>query len=394
MTDTEGLLSRWQSAGVLDAAAAERIRAYESARKRPAGIAWQGVLALVLGGILLAAGVVLFVSAHWDQLGPGARFSLVMAMVAVFHLGGALARERFHGLSTTLHAVGTVSTGAAIALVGQIFNIEEHWPAAVLMWALAALAGWALLRDQVQQILALLLVPAWMLCEMEFYADRYIGQPVYTGRFLLVWAILFLTLFLGSKRKAAQGVLMGVGAVAAVVGVIFLLDGWESWGGNFGFLPFGVRVWSWIAIAGVPLLIAVFKGHRGLVPPAAAIALGIALPWCQHIWVEKYDFTTGFWTRHEPNLAAHALVAAFAVLLIWWGVRQASRVLVNLGTVYFAIAVGWFYFSNIYDKAGRSLGLIGIGILFLLGGWALERMRRRLIAGMAGGGAAAAMEAL
>jgi len=45
--------------------------------------------------------------------------------------------------------------------------------------------------------------------------------------------------------------------------------------------------------------------------------------------------------------------------------------------------VGWFYFSSLFDKLGRSLGLMGLGVLFLLGGWALEKMRRRLIEGMA-----------
>jgi hypothetical protein len=44
--------------------------------------------------------------------------------------------------------------------------------------------------------------------------------------------------------------------------------------------------------------------------------------------------------------------------------------------------VGWFYFSDIFDKMGRSLGLIGLGILFLAGGWALEKTRRGLLAGM------------
>jgi uncharacterized membrane protein len=78
---------------------------------------------LILGGILLASGVALFVSAHWDELGPGWRYTLVILMVTVFHVGGALAREKYHGLSTALHAVGTTSTGAAIALIGQIFNI-------------------------------------------------------------------------------------------------------------------------------------------------------------------------------------------------------------------------------------------------------------------------------
>src|ERR1700690_1017275 len=121
MPDIEPLLSRWQSAGVLDAEAAARIRAHEtrvaaqSTSAAPVGLKWQGVTALILGAILLACGVVLFISAHWDELGLGARYTLVIAMVAVFHIAGGLARPSFHGLSTALHAVGTVATGAAIA---------------------------------------------------------------------------------------------------------------------------------------------------------------------------------------------------------------------------------------------------------------------------------------
>jgi hypothetical protein len=46
------------------------------------------------------------------------------------------------------------------------------------------------------------------------------------------------------------------------------------------------------------------------------------------------------------------------------------------------VAVGWFCYSNIFDKVGRSLGLIGLGILFLAGGWALEKARRGLMTRM------------
>ncbi len=178
MQEIESLLKRWQSAGVLDADTAARIRALEAQSSAssggqsavqattpaasPAGLKWLVVTGLILGAILLACGVVLFVSAHWDQLGPGERYLLVIAMVAVFHIAGGLSRSSFESFSVALHAVGTISTGAAIALVGQIFNIQDHWPAAVLLWALAAFAGWALLRDQAQQTLALLLLPAWI----------------------------------------------------------------------------------------------------------------------------------------------------------------------------------------------------------------------------------------
>ena len=388
MADFEPLLNRWQSAGVLDAEAASRIRAYEYEQTSPAGLSskrvgWQGMVALILGAILLACGVVLFVSAHWDEMGPGARFALVLAMVAVFHLGGGWARNRFRGLSTALHAVGTVSTGAAIALVGQIFNIQEHWPAAVLLWAIAALAGWILLHDEAQKTLTLLLFPAWILSEFSFAAEGHIGEIVYLGRFLVVWAVLYLTFFLGSKHKIVQGILFAVGAIAAVTGVVALLDGWSSWG-NQTYLPLGIRTWGWVDIAVIPLLFAVFKFRKSVVPVAVAIIFSIALPWCQRIWTQSYNYgnTHGSYVRNEPNLAAHALVAAFTVFIVWWGVRLTSKVLVNLGVVGFAIVVGWFYFSDIFDKVGRSLGLIGLGVLFLAGGWALEKTRRGLITRM------------
>lgn len=45
----------------------------------------------------------------------------------------------------------------------------------------------------------------------------------------------------------------------------------------------------------------------------------------------------------------------------------------------FALTVLAFYFSTVMDNLGRSASLIGIGLLFLLGGWLLEKMRRRLL---------------
>jgi uncharacterized membrane protein len=384
MADYEPLLNRWQSAGVLDAEAADRIRAFEQEQASPTGLRWQGMVALTLGAILLACGVVLSVSAHWDQIGPGARFALVLVLVAVFHLAGAIARKSFHGLSTTLHGVGTVSTGAAIALAGQIFNIQEHWPSAILLWAIAALAGWMLLHDEAQQTLTLLLFPAWIFSELSFHMQGHIGADVYLARALVAWSILYLTFFLGSRHKAVQGILFAAAAVGCVAGIVLLLHGWVSWPSEQTFAPFGTRVWGWTAIAVLPLLLALFRLRKSLVPVAAAIAFSIALPWCTFLRTQHFDDRSvpSSFTYSVPNLAAHALVAAFAVFLLWWGVRQASRALVNLGIAGFAVAVAWFYFSDLYDAMGRSLGLIGLGVLFLAGGWALEKTRRGLMARM------------
>jgi hypothetical protein len=292
-----------------------------------------------------------------------------MGMVAVFHLGGSWARKDYRGLSTALHAVGTVSTGAAIALVGQIFNIQEHWPAAILLWAVAALAGWVLLHDEAQQTLTLLLFPAWIFCELSYANLGPVGHIVYQGRFLLVWGVLYLTFFLKSRHSAVKGILFAVATVASVIAVLMMLDGWRISGESLFTVQVWTRTWSWGVIAALPMAIALLRAKSSFVPVIVSAGFAIVFPWC-----------VGF--RGQPSLAAHMLVAFFCIFLIWWGVRLASRALVNLGIVGFAIAVGWFYFSDIYGAMGRSLGLIGLGVLFLAGGWALEKMRRGLLAGM------------
>ena len=145
MTDAEQYLERWHRVGLPADGSVEAIRAYEVTQLKPSSRQWQVLVALILGGILLGAGVLLFVAAHWDAVSPLLRLILVLSMLVFFHGLGLVIRGWFSGLATAMHAIGTVSAGAAIALVGQIFNMQEHWPAAVLLWALCAAAGWMLL---------------------------------------------------------------------------------------------------------------------------------------------------------------------------------------------------------------------------------------------------------
>src|SRR6267378_3596205 len=129
-------LEQWVSAGVVDAGTASRIRTYEESQSSGERLRWPVLLTVALGGMLLCAGVLLFVAAHWDAFSPVWCFTLVMIPVGVFPLAGALTEERFSALSTTFYAVGTVSVGAGIFLTAQIFNLQEHWPSGILMWAI------------------------------------------------------------------------------------------------------------------------------------------------------------------------------------------------------------------------------------------------------------------
>ena len=381
MPSVPDLLDRWTRAGLLDAATAERISQFEASQQRPAGLRWQVLLALIFGAILLATGVSLFVAAHWDQLSPSARFAVVMGMIVVLHAAAIAAHDRFAWLATTLHGIGTVAAGAAVALVGQIFNIQEHWPAGILLWALCALAGWALLRDQVQQTIALLLLPTWLICEWSARTAGYRGEELYLARMVAVIAAAYLVGFLDEKRKLVFGVLFAASSVTLIACMTGLTEYWELWQSwqTKPAMPINLQVLGWLCIAVLPLLLAWRLNRKSVVPVAVVLVTVILLP---HLY--RMSSGEGWWggpgnIQPTPSLPAHIWVALVAAFFAWWGVQQASRAMVNYGIVCFALAVLWFYFSSVMGKLERSFSLMMLGVLFLGGGWALEKMRRKLV---------------
>src|SRR5262245_58293487 len=151
-------LERWVEARLIDASTAERIREFEqdSGRKR---LRWPAILAIGFGALMLCAGILLFVASHWDELSPAQRFSLVLAMVAVFHVAAVLLGSKVPAMGVALHVAGTATLGAGIYMAGQIFNLQEHWPGGLMLWSLGAVIAWLILRQWPQALLAAILIP-------------------------------------------------------------------------------------------------------------------------------------------------------------------------------------------------------------------------------------------
>jgi hypothetical protein len=372
----ERYLERWMSAGLIEPSTAERVRAYEAGQEKTQGLRWPVALAINLGGLLLGAGVLLFVAAHWDTLSPGERFALVLLLVALFHVAGAFTAERFSVLSTTLHAVGTISLGAGIFLAGQIFNLQEHWPGGLLLWALGAWAAYALLHDWPQAALAALLTPMWLNGEWLVATDAWIRRDKILAGGLLLLAITYLTALLPERETPVRKALAWIGALALIPSVLFVIvsgthSDWRQ------FSPSGIsRELGWIAALSLPLALA-WVLRRG----ASWMNLIAAL------WVVALGTTS---LSSQPNesllryvwreLGPYGICALGSIGLIVWGLKEAREERINLGVAGFALTVLFFYFSNVMDKLGRSASLFGLGLLFLLGGWLLERTRRQLVA--------------
>ena len=379
-------LERWVSAGVVDASTAARIRTFEESQSPSERLRWPVLLAVALGGVLLCAGVLLFVAAHWDELSPAWRFALVLFLVALFPTAGALTEERFPALSTTFYAIGTVCVGAGIFLTAQIFNLQEHWPSGILMWAIGALAGWLLLRHWTQAALMALLVPAWLAGEWEVRTEGFAVSNRLLTEGLLLLAITYLSARTSGEDSPARRALAWIGGLAALpLGVWAFLEGRETYG------------WGWRNSPDVPPLL-LFTGWTIAIcaPVALAFALRKSAAWTNAIVVVWVLVIGTLRATHEDtgrtismfawnSLGPYLWAGVGALGMVGWGLLERRRERINLGVAGFALTVIIFYFSDVMDKLGRSASLIGLGVLFLFGGWALERTRRQLVARVAGG---------
>lgn len=362
----ERKLQIWVEAKVIEPEAAGRIRTFEASAEQT-GARWPVVLAVAFGAIMVAAGVLLFVAAHWDELSPTQRFLLVLTMVLGFHLAAGALMPRMRALGMALHGVGTATLGGGIFLAGQIFNLEEHWPGGILLWAIGAVLAWLVLRDWVQATLSMVLVPAWIASEWSVRAEHYAGMDRYLVEFLLLLAFAYL----GSRRAGQDSeerrAITWIGGLALLpLGGVFAVTGHEYWM-RLAPMPWPMHTAGIVMAYAIPLGMAWLLRGKGAMWNA-----GFAL------WV--FVVSTLDPANIFQNLELYALFAGVSIALVMWGLREQRRERINLGVAAFAITIIAFYFSEVMDKMGRSASLIGFGLLFLLGGWKLEQLRRRLVA--------------
>lgn len=256
-------LPEWVQAGLIRADQAEALRQHYPPLGDGTSLA--RVAFSAIGAILFSLGVILFFAWNWDALHRSLKFLLVFGSLLAAHAGGLWLRYRAQAhrvAAEGLSLLGSLLFGAGIALVSQVYHIDEHWPNAFLLWGLAALAlAWAL-PSLWQAGLALALLLIWGGAEaLAFDQPRLLAVllPLAGLLPLAVWqrcrwlwqvglasVFLLLAFYLAEYHKAALLPLLYSLAVCCLALGLWLPERWQT---------------HW------------FEGKRGLFWPAWAVIL-------------------------------------------------------------------------------------------------------------------------
>ena len=421
-------LDRWIAGGLV--AAEHRDAILEDVRKRDRGDVRHrfAMVAGLLGAVLIAAGMLLFVGANWQAIPRLARLFLLLAgMWAALGLGALLRRGDHERLAEGAWLIAAAGYGAAIMLVAQMYHIHADWTDGALLWALGALLIAWLLDSEAAAALSLgLLViwssgetfqfgndvqwgflPAWALIAWLSVTRDWRFLPDLASLALILWVALDISAWFDRHDlrdlTVIVSLLSGVPAGAMTAGLLLRHAGRRAMRlarSLHAHGAAGLLLMAWLTqmllleeplataadtvritpdallamppvvmLLALPLLLAAAALWRSALGVPDAVALALSLAW---IWLFPWLPRTAL----LPWLAG-AAVLAMSLWLVGYGQRRHSPYIERAALAAFAVEVLYLYVHTLGGILRTSLFMLIGGVLFIAVAWFVMRLARR-----------------
>jgi uncharacterized membrane protein len=409
-------LTRWIENGWVPGDSAKAILADVERTKNPNRLS--SVIGL-LGAILLSMGVMLFVSANWDEMSKLLRMIILFAaMWAAFGVAVWLKKTTHNYLHEGMLFLGAAIFGANIMLIAQIYHMDGHYPDALITWALGSVLVAFLLEAQSALLMAFVLLAIWTVAEVFQFNETFHWPflPVWGvaawlaisrdwrlsmhGAFLalIVWVVVNsdgLRKALGMGEYDALSAAFVLCLVAFVLAMIYAqrplswLQGFETAMVRYflcamALLVFIVQInrhaWRGLGFAyGLPITMVVgllavgglawVGSRRGVFLKTDVVILSGLGVWFGGLWLVKPLAHMGVYA---------AIVLGVCVWLISLGQRRHDSVMVRLALAAFGAEVLYLYAETLGTLLDTSVFFLFGGVLLIALAFGLEMLRRWL----------------
>jgi uncharacterized membrane protein len=345
----------------------------------------------IFGAVLIAAGMILLISAHWNEIPRGVKITVGILLMLGAHGGGWWLREvrgKYRQTGEALHLAGSCLFLANIALLGQIYNLVSRPPTAFLLWWIGIAALPWLLRSKAQQVLLLLVFGVWFGLEVH---ERNSWIYCESERQVLLYALLGLV-YLGAGYFLRGTNFSEFAGVTEKLGLlIFLIFVYPlAWKEFFFWGNAEFSEWSFPAL-GASALLLLAAGIKNLHSLARqwrwtwyAALLGMAV-FMVTVWFRCWEINASGGPHHFYQseswsyLAGTIALFVFCLLQIQVGLQERSPFMVNLGVVFIALDILAAYCDLFGSMARTGVMFLISGFFLIVFGVYLEKKRRTLL---------------
>jgi uncharacterized membrane protein len=363
------------------------------------------VIVSFIGAVLVAAGIALLISAHWNEIPRGVKIAAGLALMLGAHAGGwwlhqgggdapsparsatgaSQPRGNYPNTGEALHFAGSLLFLGNIALIGQIYNIVSRPPNTFLLWWIGIAALPWLLRSAAQFALLLLAIGIWFGVEINDATSliRFDDEQQ-----VLAYALLGLV-FTGFGFLLRRSANKDFSVVAETFGLLaFTLFSYPlTWS---GFLSWGYRhaeLNPWLLPAlGTFAALLIALGCRNLTTllPRWRVTWGATLAGAAALlvaanFVPQQNEWQWFGRMTPLNTVAAIAFFIYGLLQVQVGVQERSRFLVNLGVTLIALDIIATYFGLFGSMAFTGMMFVISGTFLILFAVFLEKKRRALM---------------
>jgi len=384
---------------------------------------------LVLGAILLGAGIILFFASNWEYIPKWVRVGIIIAAMASFYLSSCLAAGGYPKVSAALLLLGCVAFGSGIWLIAQIFHINSHFPNGILFWLLGVLPVAFFLKEHLPLVLSALLLGAWVSVEQDlspfvilaavflfaavFYLDYQIRSP-FALAVSLIGAVIFINkeIYLIYEQYLNHNGGYSSDNLLSIIPVVTLLSGqlivvmaglaannkrnFVSIYSVLGIVMSGLSIYSMSFAEFSRIYVKYFRD--GTVWPLVvlcAITIGAGLyliksqgglkagmkdniPWLVTVAAVLMVLLASP-GRFYLAIMLNLVMFVWALAVIVSGYRTQNTVCFTLGILAFTVFTITEYFNLFWKMLPKSLFFMVGGVVLMVGGALLERQRRKMV---------------
>ena len=358
-------LNAWVEAGLIDLAAAERIRAHESSQQRPVlrwAIAGRGLFAVVLGIILL-------ISANWDLIPHGLKLGGHMALL----LGTAAAHWHWKQAGKLWPAEGALFLFAGVVLAGialqsQVYQLTGPAWHALLLWLL--LAGPALLLSGETRLTGLafaaLALVGTAVMAIDTIDDGGLWRLAQGGAMAVPTLLVALSLLLSERGAGFRLALRETGIVTLLAGASIVHFAWAS---NITTAQAGDNLVRLIPTALAAIGTLALGWRRAEIPRAILLPLLIGPP---------LVFALALAIPHPDGMTSR-LIGIAIYMALWSALARAAAVsgwnsLFAVAVAAIAMRIFIIYIELFGSLAATGGGLVAGGLLLVGLSWLWHRI--------------------